>query len=228
MVHRGVARQVERERRLTHGGARRQDDQVRTLPAHGHAVDAGETRRHTVHTGVALHLLDVVHRGVDQAAYVLHLTADIALDGIVDLALRLVDQVVHLDRIVERIPQNVVRGRDQVALDRLLLEDLDIVFHVRRGPYLLGQVREHDGAAHGLQVAPGLELAAHRDDIDRGVVRDQAGHRLEDHPVLGIIETGGGELLHGEVHARRLQQHGTQDGLLDIRRLRRLVAELDA
>ena len=99
---------------------------------------------------------------------------------------------------------------------------------MRGGTDLLGQVRQHDRAAHGFQVALGLELAAHRDDVDRGVVRDEAGHGLEDHPVLGVVETGGRELLHRQVDARRLQQHRAQDGLLDIGGLGRLVADLQA
>ena len=39
VVDRRIAGDVERERRLTHGRAGGQDDQVGGLPAHGHLVD---------------------------------------------------------------------------------------------------------------------------------------------------------------------------------------------
>ena len=55
---------------------------------------------------------------------------------------------------------------------------------------------------------------------------DQRGHGLEDHTVMLVVETVRRQLLHGLVHAGRLEEHGTEDGLFCIKSLRRDVSHL--
>ena len=226
MVHRRVAGKVQRESRLTHGRTGRQDDEVRFLPAHRYLVDGRETGGNTAQTGGVLHLLDVVHGRVDDGADLLDVLADIVLDGGEDLGLRAVYQVVHLDGIVIGILQDAVRSRNQVPLNGFLLEDFDIEFHVGGGADLHGQFRQCHGTAHRLQVVLFPKLVADGQQIDGDVLVDELGHRLENHPVTGIVETRRSQLVHRLIDGGGLDQHGTQDGFFDIKSLRRFVSHL--
>ena len=88
---------------------------------------------------------------------------------------------------------------------------------------VLRQAGEHDRSAHGLQVPETAEFLGHGDQVDGHMLVHERGHRLEDHPVLGVVETGRGKLLHGLVDDRRFHQHRSQDSRFHIGRLRGLV-----
>ena len=226
VVHRGVAGEVEGEGRLTDGRTGRQDDEVRRLPAHGDAVEARETGRDAVEAGPALHFLDLVHRRIDQRADLLDILAGVVLDGVVDLRLGGVDEVVDIDGLVVGILEDPVRGGNQLALDVLLLEDPDVILDVGRRADLLGQVHQRHGAADRLEVALGGQFGGDGDDVDGGVLVDEGVHRFEDHPVDGIVEAGRTEFLHRFVDDGGLDQHGAEDGLFNIKSLRGFCTHL--
>ena len=154
VIHRGIAGEVEGESCLTDRRAGGEDDEVRTLPAVGDTVDADKSGRDSAETFGRLLLLDIVHRLVDDAADILDLLADVALDGVIDLGLSLVDEVVHGDGIVVCVLEDIVRSGDEIALYGLLLEYLDVILHVGGAADLLCQSGQYDRTSDGLQVPP--------------------------------------------------------------------------
>ena len=77
----------------------------------------------------------------------------------------------------------------------LLFEDLDVVLDMCGSSDLLGQSGKNDRSANSLQVALLAQFGADSDDIHRSVLVDELGHRLVDHLVPWVIETGRAELL---------------------------------
>ena len=98
---------------------------------------------------------------------------------------------------------------------------------MRRGAHPFGIVREHYGAAHGLEVAKGLELFAHRDDIEGCMLVHELAHRLEDHLVLLVVEAVPGEFRHRRVDDGGFEQHCAEHGLLRLQGLRGFVPYLE-
>ena len=228
MVNRGIARQVQREGRLTHGRTGGKDDKVRRLPAHSDGIQGDKARGDSAQAADSLLLLKVLYGLVYQASDILHLAPYYILDRVVDLRLGIVDKVIHIDRVVEGVVQDVVRGSDELPLDCLLLEDFDVILDVGGGTYLLGQVCEHHRPSHLFEAALQLEGIAHREYIYRSMLGNEAYHSLENHPVLGVIKARRGELLHSEVHTLPFEKHSSEHGLLNIQGLRGLVAHLHA
>ena len=226
MVDSSISGKVQREGCLTDGWTGRKDDKIRILPASCNPVQGRKTGRNSAQTRSGLILFDFLHRIIDDRAYILNIPFEIALNDIVDPGLRLVDQVVHNDRVVIGILENPIGSGDEVTLDALLLQDLDIILDMGSSTDLAGKLDQSDSAAHCLEISFAAQGGSHRDDVDRAMFSHKLTDRLEDHPVLGVVETTCSKFFQSHIDYGRLQQHGTKDSLFNIKSLRRSSTHL--
>ena len=225
VVDRHVARHGEREGRLTHRGAGGDDDQIRRLPAHRHAVERHEARRHAVEGALVLGvLLDLRQRARQHVGCRLHGTFHVSFGHLEDLLLGEADQVRHVGRFVVGTALNF-RGRaDQFALHVLLRHDFGVELDVGGRTDLLRELRQIGGAAHLFELLLDFEPLGDGVEVDRLQLRRQLLDGAVDQPVLlGVEGFGGDEFLYGD--DRVLFEHQrTQHGLFQFDGLRRDVA----
>ena len=191
-VQRHVLGDVDGERRLAHGGARRQHHQVALLQAGGHAVEVVEAGGHTRHVvRVVRHLLHAIqqfhHQGFHRLEALLHARAFLA--DVEDLLLRLVEDLVHrLALRVEGAGGDVVAGGHQLAQDRPLAHDLGVTADVAGTGHILRQRVQVGQPAHLVALALALQLFIHRDHVGGLGFVDQLAAGGVDQAVLVAVE----------------------------------------
>ena len=222
----GIAGEIQRKGGLTDRRTGSQDDEVGLLPPHRHPVDRLEAGRNAAQAGLPLHLLDLGHRFIDDAADILDILLDVVLDGVEHLGLGAVDEVVDVGRLVVGHLEDIRRSLDEVALDRLLLEHLDVVLDIGGRTDLAGEVRDGDGPAHRIEGPLGAQFRGDRHHVDGGVFVDERLDGLEDHLILRRVDARYAELLHRSVDRGGFDQHRTEDSLFNFKSLRRFVSHL--
>jgi hypothetical protein len=113
---RHVLRDVERERRLAHRRASRDDHQVRRLEPARHLVEVAEPRRDPGHRAPGLALrLDALHRRPEELLDAREARAALRLADLEDLPLGLVEQLARELAALERVGDHRRRHLDEAA-----------------------------------------------------------------------------------------------------------------
>ena len=103
VIDRGVAREVQRERGLSHARARRDDHELAGLEPAGVGVEVLEAGRHAGELAAAAHQhLDVVHRVVQPAVERREAGARLGLAELEDLRLGEVEQLARRARLCSK------------------------------------------------------------------------------------------------------------------------------
>ncbi len=189
---RDVRGHAERERRLAHRRARRDDHQVARLEAGGEAVDVAEARRRAGDVGAGLvEPRDRLERVLEQLLDVRELARDPLLREVEDDLLGAVDQLDRLAGPVEAEPCDVVAGPDQPAQRRHLADDPRVVGGVRRRRDERGELVDAllPRRCRSSALDP-VELVDDRDRVDRLALRVERDDRPVDQPVALAVEVG--------------------------------------
>ena len=152
----------------------------------------------------------------------------VAIGDFEDAALRLLDDVAHLQCVVVGVGDD--RGRDplQLAPHAQRLDDARVVLDVGGGGNRRGEVQDLGGATARFQLAGTVQLVAEGDQVDCLVAVVQGENRLVDLAMAGPIEILGPQVAqHGGQRLRVKQQRAEGSDLgVDIVR-RNGVAELE-
>jgi hypothetical protein len=128
------AREVEREARLADAGPGGEDDQVALLEPAGERVQICETGADAADLALVLvQVVEPVVRGEEERLERREAALDTPLADAEELLLRLVDGLADVRRVVVADRGDLARGADQVAQDRLALDDAAVVDRVDRG-----------------------------------------------------------------------------------------------
>ena len=121
LLDRGVLRDVEHERGLSHRRTRGDDDEIRRLEARRELVEIGEAARDAGDgLAAALQRLDALHRRPDQLLDAREALQPALLADLEDLLLRVVEQLVGRRAPLERLADDRRRHLDEPAQQRLL------------------------------------------------------------------------------------------------------------
>ena len=132
--------------------------------------------------------MEAVQGSVQGIADVDILTAHIALYGVVDLRLRLLDEFVHFIGLIKGFPEDAIPGLNKVALDGLLLQDLHIVLHVGCRTDILRKAGQRGRTTYLFQGAIGPQSIGHRCDIDCASMVKESTDGRKDGPEFGVVE----------------------------------------
>ncbi len=150
---------------------------------------------------------------------------DPALADAEQLALGPVDRLLDLGRILVADAGDLAGGRDQVAQDRLALDDPGVLDGMDGGRGLVGEAREVRPSADRLELLAALERLGDRDDVDRLAPLEQVEHRGVDDPVRLAVEVFRAEEL-GDLDDRvAIDQDRAEDGLLGFEALGRKTVD---
>ena len=225
-LHGGETGHVQAEGGLAVRRARPDDDQISGLPAHRDLVQGGEARGHAGEAVRLLLRLDAL-QGTIHGVTDLHVAGgDIALHRLEDRRLRLFDEAVHLAGLVEGVPEDAVARFDEVALDGLLLEDLDVEVDVGRAADPLREFGEQRRAAHRRERAVEAEAFRDRHEVHGRPLAEEADDGGEDEPEFGVVETFLFQGLDGLEDALVVDHHRADHGGLHLRGLRGPVPRL--
>ena len=185
VAHRGPARRRRKGcvecQRLPHGGTRRHDDHLAGVEAVGQVVEVGEARRHAVEAGLAVaDRLDLVEDAAHDVAQRRVVDGRATVGDLVDLGLRVVDDVVDLALAGVAEGGDAGAGLDQAAQDRLVAHDLGVVAGVGRDRDVGRQGVEVGGATDAHQLAALLQLGGHRDRVGRLAAAVEVDDRVVD------------------------------------------------
>ena len=197
---------------LPHGRPRRQDDQLAGVHPAGHLVQLAEAgadaldplARIEERVQAALVFVDDLSRS-DQPGLDLRLA---------QLEQRLFGAGQNLRRLlvgVDAAVHQVLRGEDDLAQNRLVLDDADVAFDVER---LRQPVVERDEVAQavaGFELAAGHQFVGQRYAIDLLAALVDLGHAGEDAPVLLHAEVVGVERAGGLNEIGIVQEDGAED-----------------
>ena len=220
-VQGGVRRDVERERRLAHRGARGDEDEVGLLQAARVAVEVAEARADAREPALILvERLDAPDRVDDEAPDGLEGASRLVRGDGEDLLLRVVHDVLDIvGRLVGRA-RDLCRGVDEVAQLGFLLDDLRVVDDVRGSRHVVGERRNERDAADLLEHFLFAQRLGERHEVDGLVVARELEHRLEDDAVRLAVE-----IIRAQEFLRLgdgffFDEHGAEHGLLSLDVLR--------
>ena len=201
------------------------DNQIPVLPASRDGVQGREARRNTGKTVCLLHPLETVQCAVHGISDI-HISAShIALNGIINVRLRLLDEFVHLVGLVEGLPKDAVAHFNKVTLDGFLLKDFDVVFNVSPRADLRGKGSEPSRSADFFKCSVCTEALRHGHHIDGAALFEERRHGGEDEPELRVVEALFFQRFHRQVHAVFVHHHCADDGFFHLGCLGRNVAD---
>ena len=123
------------------------------------------------------------------------------------------------------MPGDPAGSADEVAQDRLALDDPGVLRDVDRGRRLVREAREVGPTADRLELVLALERLRDRDDVDRLAPLEQLERGGIDPAVRLAIEVGRAKEL-GDLDDRiAVDQDGTEHGLLGLETLRRKAVD---
>ena len=123
------------------------------------------------------------------------------------------------------MPGDPAGSADQVAQDRLALDDPGVLRDVDGGRRLVREARQVGPTADRLELVLALERLGDRDDVDRLAPLEQLERGGIDPPVRLAIEVGRAEEL-GDLDDRvAVDQDGTEHRLLGLETLRRKAVD---
>jgi hypothetical protein len=169
---------------------------------------------------VLVEVLEAVVRLPEQGGQRLEAARGAVLADLEQDALGPVDGDLGVVRFLVADRGDLAGCRDQVAQDRLALDDAPVVLDVHRRRHRVHQRREVGGTAHRLQpVAPG-ELLPQGHEVDGLALAVKPQHRLIDVRMLLAVEVRRAQEL-GDLQNRiRVDQDRAEDALLGFDRLR--------
>ena len=168
LIHRDVLRDVHGQRRLAHGGARRDDDHLARVETVGHVVEFLVPGRNTRHLpAVLVEQLDGVKGGADVLLDVGKLGAHAVLRDLEDLLLHVVDEGLHVALFLVASDRRGGADRDHLPEEVFFPDDVDVVVGVG-GRWQEGlQLSENRGAPDLLEQIPVGNRLGERDQVDR-------------------------------------------------------------
>ena len=120
------------------------------------------------------------------------------------------------------------RRLDQAPAQTSLDDDLGVVLDVGRRRHASGQFRQVDDAARLVELTAAFQLLAHRQLIDGIIALVEGDHGGVYAPVRAVVERLVVEQFDGPPHGASVDQHGAEDGLLHLHRLRRHTVQVRA
>ena len=159
-------------------------------------------------------------RLLDHRVDLRHILFHVALRDLEERPLRLLHQVVHIYRFVERLVLDGRREANQLTSQVFLGDNAGMKLQVRRTGHLAGQLRDVGGTSYFIQGSHPLELFRDRDHIHRLLPHIKITHSREDQLMRPLIKA---LRLQDVAHDRisvLLQQERTQHRLLQFPGLR--------
>ena len=167
-AHAEVRGHAERERRLPHRRARREDHEVARLEARREPVEVAEAARDAGDVDAGLvELRDPLEALGEERADVREVAADPLLGEVEDDLLGPVDELGRLADSAPAEPRDLLARLDEPAERRGLLDDPRVVVDVRRRRDERRELGDPRAAADLLELAALLELVRERDRVDR-------------------------------------------------------------
>ena len=140
-VDRHVLRHREHESGLTHRRTRRDDHQVGVLPTRGDLIQSIKPTAKAAHTALLVRcLFQHRERLLDHRVDLRHILFHVALRDLEERPLRLLHQVVHIHRLVERLVLDGRREANQLTSQVFLGDNAGMKLQVRRTGHLAGQL----------------------------------------------------------------------------------------
>ena len=222
LLDRGVLGDVEREARLADRRPGGEDDQVALLEPGRERVEVGEPGPDAADlAAVGVEVVEPVVGVVEQRLERAEAGIDPLLADREELRLGAVDRLLDLGRILVADPGDAPGRADQVAQDRLALDDPGVLRDVDRGRRLVRQARQVGATADGLELVLALERLGDRDDVDRLAALEQVQDGGVDPRVRLTVEVGRPQEL-GDLDDRvAVDQDRTEHRLLGLETLRR-------
>ena len=138
------------------------------------------------------------------------------LADVEQLALGPIDRLLDLGRVLVADPGDLAGGGDQVAQDRLALDDPGVLDGVDGGRGLVRQARQVRSPADRLELVASFERLGDGDDVDRLALVEQLEHRGVDRPVRRPVEVLRAEEL-GDLDDRvAIDEDRAEDRLLGL------------
>src|SRR5882672_1432339 len=229
---RGILRDVDRERGLSHGRPAGHDDQIASVEARGHFVELGEAGGDARQLAVrVVHLVDPVddvgQDALDRAKA--HLAARAALGDFEHDPLGIVDDFPRLAAFgFEGAGDNPVARGDELPQDGSLADDVGIRADVGGGGRITGQGSQVRKTPHLIQHTLAFKVSGKSDGVAGLVAFDQAGDGLEDEPMVVAVEVLGDHTIRDLVPGGGIEHQTAQHRLLGLDRMGRQAEPLAA
>ena len=222
----GVLGDVEREARLADRRPRGEDDEVALLEARRERVEVGEAGPDAADlAAVGVQVVEPVVGVVEERLERAEPGVDPLLADREQLRLGAVDRLLDLGRVLVADPGDPARGADEVAQDRLALDDPGVLRDVDGGRRLVRQARQVGAAADRLELVLALERLGDGDDVDRLAALEQLQRGRVDPPVRLPVEVGRPEELGDLDDGVAVDEDGTEHRLLGLETLRRKAVD---
>ena len=222
-LDRHVLGDVGDETRLAHARPRGEDDQVAGLKAAGDLVEVGKPGGRSSDVGLAarelLEAVDLPREDVLEHVEVLGL---LLVGDLEEQLLRPLGELIRLALAVVDRALDLVRGREQTAQQRVLLDDPRVVLGVAGDRNGRGEVGDRLAATGGLEVARLAEKLRDRERVDRLAALVQRLDRAEDQPVAVAVEVllSEADVEDDRVHRHLRHHQGAEHRLLGLEVLR--------
>ncbi len=208
---------VEAERCLAHRGPAGDDHEVAFLQAARHLVDVDEPGGQPGDDVLRLgELVDRPEALLDDLPHVDEALPDAALGDVEDRLLRPVEQLRRLVLALVAGLDDAVPGVDEVAEDRLLLDEAAPVLDAGDAGHAVHEPGQEGGPPHRLERAPAGELVLQGDEIDGLAPLGEHRHRLEDAPVGVPVEVLPVQDLRRRVEGGVVHEDRPEDGPLGL------------
>ena len=189
LLDRGVLGDVEREARLADRRPGGEDDQVALLEPGRERVEVGEPGPHAADlAAVSVQVVEPVVGVVEERLERAEAGVDALLADREELRLGAIDRLLDLGRVLVADPGDPAGGADQVAQDRLALDDPGVLLDVDGGRRLVRQARQVGAPADRLELVLALERLGDGDDVDRLATLEQVEDGGIDPPVRLPVE----------------------------------------
>ena len=212
-----MLRDVETERRLSHGRSGRNNHEIRGLESRGELVEIVEAARDAGdRLAAALERLDALHRGPQQLLDTHETVGLPLLRDVENLRLGLVEQIGGGALPRECVMDDLCRDLDERPQDRFLADDLGVILHVRRRRHRVDEVADVVLSPRGFELSLTRELVGQREWIYDATALCDGDHRpknpamtfrVEHRVVDGFDRADDGVLVH---------EHRGQDGLFCV------------
>ena len=201
--------------RLTHCGARGDDDEVAVLPARRDFVEVVKTCLQAAEAvGAVRRLLDFGNGLANYGVDLHHVALKCVFRNFEKLALGLLHKVVNVDGFVESQRANLRAVGDELARQIFLRNDACVVFHIGGRRHTRGEFGDAHGPAGLFKVALLAQLLGDGEHVDGPLLYAQRLYGLIYHLVGVFVEALG---LQDVAHHRvgvLLEHERTQHGLL--------------
>ena len=218
----GMLGDVEREARLADRWAGGEDDEVARLEAGRQRIEVGEARSDAGDlAAVGVQVVEPVVGVVQQRLERGEARVDAFLADREELGLGAVDGLLDLGRVLVADPGDPARGADEIAQDRLALDDPRVLGGMDRGRGLVAETGEVGPPADRLELLAPLERLRDGDDVDGLTALEQVDDGGVD-PAIGLaIEVLGPQELGDLDHGIAVDEDRAEHGLLGFETLRR-------